>query len=79
MSVNSMRKRLSKYTDTLETLGFEVMTVEPTGSGHFRIRFKAGKKPSSTVVPTSTSDKRSFLNWRSQMRRIAVEQGTAGG
>lgn len=74
MTVINHRRRLKKYLSVLEDLKFEIGDITMTGSGHFRIPITCRGNRSVTVIPYSPSDGRAFMNWRSQMRRLAAQQ-----
>lgn len=63
-----MRKRLKPYLSALTELGFEVGEVKPTGSAHFKVFVTAAGKQRWVLLPNSPSDRRAFLNWKSQIR-----------
>jgi len=67
-----MRKRLKPYEDTIRELGGDVVETKSTGS-HFQIVYTYRGNTRSTTVPNSSSDRRSVLNWKSDVKRQMME------
>jgi hypothetical protein len=64
------RKRLIPYIKALESIGFEVLNCRPTGGTHCRVEVTAAGKRRFTIIPNSPSDRRAFLNWKSDIRKL---------
>jgi hypothetical protein len=68
-----MKKRLRPYLNFLEDSGLRVLDITITGSTHRKIAVTSKGKNRFFVVPSSTSDRRSFENWKSDVRRWVRE------
>jgi hypothetical protein len=71
--VAHQRKRIKPYLDALKELGFEIVEVAMTGKRHYRVDVTLGGNTQFTVLPNSPSDRRSFLNWLSDVKRMRRE------
>jgi hypothetical protein len=65
----SQRNRLKPYLAYLETLGVQVESVTSTGNSHLKIAVTSKGSPGFFIIANSTSDCRSFLNWKCDVRR----------
>jgi hypothetical protein len=57
----------------LAKLGITSVTFEHTGGGHRKAVFRIGRAQRAIVMPSTTSDHRSYLNCRSFIRRKVPE------
>lgn len=64
-----MSKRLRPYLDYLAELGCEVVDHHSTGSCHYKITVTSEGKRRFFIAPYSASDRRSFENWKSDVRK----------
>lgn len=69
----SSQKRLQRYLEYLESLGLRVGEITTAGSGHYKITVTHRGNRRFFVVPYSTSDHRSFENWKSNVRKWMKE------
>lgn len=63
------RKLLKPYIDYLESVGLQILSATVTGSTHHRFTVTYKGKTRFFIVPNSTSDRRSFMNWKTDVRR----------
>lgn len=66
MKVN---RRAQKYVDFLLGEGIEILDVSTTGGSHYKIHVRAKGQERFFIAPYSPSDRRAFLNWKSDARR----------
>lgn len=71
------QKRLQRYTDYLESLGLRVGEITTAGSGHYKITVTHRGNRRFFMAPYSTSDRRSFENWKSDVRKWMKEIDSA--
>ncbi len=69
----SYQKRLRPYLEHLESLGLRVANVEVSGSSHYKITVTYKGKRRFFIAAYSTSDRRSFENWKSDARKWKKE------
>ena len=67
-------KRLRPYLEAVKRMGATVEDVTITGSSHYKVKVTAGGNRRFFIVPFSSSDHRSFLNWKCQVRRWVQQQ-----
>lgn len=68
------RKRLKPYLEILDELNVELIDVSHTGSCHYKLHVAAGERKRFFIVPYSTSDRRSILNWKSNVRQWLADR-----
>lgn len=62
-------KRLQPYLDFLSSKEVEVVSTTITRSNHYKLIVTLRGKRGVFVLPGSTSDYRSFLNWKSDVKK----------
>lgn len=63
------QQRLRPFLKVFDDLALEVVDTEMTGSGHYRITVTCGGKNHFFIAPFSPSDRRAYLNFKSDVRR----------
>jgi hypothetical protein len=67
------RKRIKPYLNYLKEQGFEVNEIRATGGAHFRASVTLNGKTRTTTLPNSPSDRRAFMNWKMDIRKLRRE------
>jgi hypothetical protein len=62
-------KRIRHVCKAAESLGLEVLDVGISGGSHIKLKLRRGEVTKTTFVAFSSGDRRSLLNWKSDMRR----------
>ncbi len=62
-------KRLQPYLDFLASKEVDAVDVSITRSNHYKMIVTSQGKRGIFIVPSSTSDRRSFLNWKSDVKK----------
>ena len=65
----NQRNRLKPYIDHLESLGMNIDEVGYTSKAHVKIKVTHQGNQRFFIVSNSSSDNRSFMNWKSDVRR----------
>lgn len=64
-----MNKRLQPYIDYLAATGCQIDKIEVTGSCHYKATVTCEGKHRFFIIPRSSSDRRGFDNWKSDVRK----------
>lgn len=62
-------KRLQPYLDFLASKEVEAIYVSKTRSNHYKMVVTSRGKRGVFIVASSTSDHRSFLNWKADVKK----------
>ena len=64
-----MPKRLRPLIKVFDDLGIEIVSIEATGSSHYKMTVEAKGTRRFFIASFSSSDRRSLLNFRGDVRR----------
>lgn len=67
------KKRLQPYLDYLEEEECEFNLREAVAKKHIRLPITRRGKKFTVTLPVSPSDRKTFLNWKSDVRRVIQE------
>ena len=68
-----MFKRMKALREIAESVGVEVVKVEQSRGVHFKVTLKKGARVRTSFAAASTSDHRSLMNWKRDIRRMFAE------
>lgn len=67
------RRAIKPFAEHLEAAGVKLIDVSATGSAHYKllVTFKGNRR--FFIISNSSSDRRAFLNWKSDVRKWIKE------